>query len=167
MKKIILILVCILNLTNINAHTLLMNVFDNEDDTITIEGQFSNGELAIGAMIRLESLNSGKVLYKKRLPDLSELTVSIPKEEYQIVLDGGPGHQIVKEGIEPLNGFLIKSKNNKEEKIELSKERSMNMQWNNITIVLLSIAFILIFLTLYFSSKNTNKILKQIKELNT
>lgn len=28
--------------TNLSAHTLLMNVLDNEDNTITVIGEFSN-----------------------------------------------------------------------------------------------------------------------------
>jgi len=70
MKKILIILSLLYTVTY--AHTLLMNVFDNEDNTITIEGMYSSGKKTIGAMIKIESLVSGKVLFKQRLPEQSE-----------------------------------------------------------------------------------------------
>ena len=102
MKKILIFMFFSMSLF---AHNLIMNVIDNKDNTITVVGEFSTGEDAAGAMIRLESLVNAEVLYKQRLPQESELTINIPKEPYQIVLDGGPGHTIVKEGIAPLEGF--------------------------------------------------------------
>lgn len=38
----------------LEAHTLMMNVANNGDGTITVVGEFSTGELAAGAMVRLE-----------------------------------------------------------------------------------------------------------------
>ncbi|MFY9110114.1 hypothetical protein PZQ46_11480, partial [Aliarcobacter butzleri] len=61
------------------AHNLIMNVIDNKDNTITVIGEFSTGEDAAGALVRVESLISGDVLYKERLPEASELTITIPK----------------------------------------------------------------------------------------
>lgn len=161
MKKI-LIFIYLITL-NLQAHSLLMNVIDNEDDTITVVGEFSTGELAVGALVRLEALNSGEILYKKRLPDSSELTFDIPKEPYQVVLDGGPGHQIVKDGIAPLDGFNMQVSKS-ETKKELSKPRSFTKEWSLAYIVLISLTLILIALSVYFSKRNTDKILRAIKE---
>ena len=49
------------------AHSLLLNVFDNEDNTISVEGIFSTGEPAVEAQVLLKALKNGKILYKKRL----------------------------------------------------------------------------------------------------
>lgn len=147
------------------AHNLIMNVIDNKDNTITVVGEFSTGEDAAGAMIRLESLVNAEVLYKQRLPQESELTINIPKEPYQIVLDGGPGHTIVKEGIAPLEGFKkeIKEKE-KEVNTKLSTAQNANNEWDLITIVFFVLCLILFAMAIYFSNKNTNKILEKLKE---
>ena len=147
------------------AHNLIMNVIDNKDNTITVVGEFSTGEDAAGAMIRLESLVNAEVLYKQRLPQESELTINIPKEPYQIVLDGGPGHTIVKEGIAPLEGFKkeIKEKE-KEVNTKLSTAQNANNEWDLLTIFFFVLCLILFGLAIYFGNKNTNKILEKLKE---
>lgn len=146
------------------AHTILLNVFDNEDGTITIEGVFNTGEAASGAQVRLEALNSGTVLYKKRLPDESELTIKIPKEPYQIVLDAGPGHQIVQDGIEPQEGFVIK-KDEKKQEIKLSKARNSNDFWSPAIITTIALAFVLLFISIIISIRNTTRIIEQMNKL--
>jgi hypothetical protein len=146
----------------LNAHTLTLNVFDNEDNTITIEGAFSTGQKTVGALLKLESLVSGKTLYKKRLPDESMVTIPIPNEEYQIVLDGGPGHTIVKKGVPPQNGFSMISANKSDMKISQTQINKKGL--GKPLIIMFSITFILIFMTLYFSYKNTNKILREMRK---
>lgn len=148
---------------NLYSHTLLLNVYDNEDNTITIMGGFNTGDSATGAMVRLESLVSGDILYKKRLPDESEVTVNIPKEEYQVVLDGGPGHILVEKGIAPINGFEIKAKNTEKNKVTQAENKKETL--SSTLIFLLSIGFILIILTLYFSFRNTNKLIEELKNV--
>lgn len=146
------------------AHTLILESFDNEDGTMEVTGAFSTGARAEGAEVRIESLISGEILYKKRLPQESSLIISIPKEAYQIVLDGGPGHQVVKEGlIKPKGGFSIYSSNSKNKNVLSSTIDSTNT-WSIALITLVSIAFILIFLTLYISMKNTEKLMKELKK---
>lgn len=160
--KIKSILVFLLISLNLSAHTLLMDVIDNEDNTITVVGAFSTGEKTVGALVKLESLTSGEVLYQKRLPDESELTIEIPKEQYQVVLDGGPGHTVVKEGFAPLEGFTKKTSTETS-----SKKLSQNQHGaliNTSVIVLFSIAFVLLGLTLYFSARNTKMLTAQLKK---
>lgn len=161
MKKIFVFIFLSISLY---AHNLIMNVMDNGDNTITVVGEFSTGEDAAGAMIRLESLVNGEVLYKERLPQESELTIAIPKEPYQIVLDGGPGHTIVKDCIAPIEGFKeeLKEKVN-EVNSKLSIAQNTNNEWDLITIFFFSLCLILFGLAIYFSNKNTNKILEEIK----
>ncbi len=161
MKKIFILISFVMSMY---AHNLIMNVMDNADNTITVVGEFSTGEDAAGALIRLESLLSGEILYKERLPQESELTVTIPKEPYQIVLDGGPGHTIVKKGVAPLEGFNQELKG-KSINSKLSKPQESN-NWNVITILFFTVCLILFALAIYFSNKNTNKILHQLKKNN-
>ncbi|XPV54681.1 MAG: hypothetical protein ACNI3H_07130 [Halarcobacter ebronensis] len=160
--KIKSILVFLLLSLNLSAHTLLMDVIDNKDNTITVVGAFSTGEKTVGALVKLESLISGEVLYQKRLPDESELTIEIPKEQYQVVLDGGAGHTVVKEGFAPLEGFTKKTSTETS-----SKKLSQNQHGALIStsvIVLFSIAFVLLALTLYFSARNTKMLTAQLKK---
>lgn len=164
MNKIFKLLIMIVLPINILAHSLLLNVFDNEDNTITVEGIFNTGESAAGALIMLEALNSGEILFKQRLLDDSELTIKIPKEPYKIILDGGEGHTIVKDGIAPLNGFIKKEtkevkKKQKNENPRFSILPSSSMAVN----VSIIIAFILLILTILISIRNTNKIISEIK----
>jgi hypothetical protein len=162
MKKILII--CLLVVTNIYAHTLIMNILDNEDNTITIVGEFSTGQKAVDAMIRLEALSTGNILFMKRLPDVGELTLDIPKEPYQVVLDGGPGHQIVRKGLAPISGYNLESTNNTTERKELSQAITAKNSWSLAYIILISITLLLILLSIYVSKRNTDKILKMIDE---
>jgi len=164
MKKILIMLSLICTISY--AHTLLMNVFENEDNTITVEGLYSSGKKTVGAMIKIESLISGQVLLKQRLPDSSEITIPIPKEPYQIVLDGGPGHIIVKEGIAPKEGY---SKEIKEKVLDkgtnkLSIGQQSKNEWGYTTIFLFATCIFLLSLAIYFSNSNTQKIYKLIEE---
>lgn len=145
------------------SHTLLLEEFDNEDETMEVIGSFSTGARAEGALLRIESLSSASILFEKRLPESSSLIIPIPKEAYLLVLDGGPGHQVVLEGkIQPKGGFSVST--TKKENKELSKNRSSSQEWSTAYIVILSIAFLLIFLTLYISSKNTTKLMLMIQD---
>ena len=138
------------------AHQLILGVMDNGDDTITVQGEFDTGASAEGALIRLESLNSGVVLFKQRLPRESELTVKIPDEPYRIVLDGGPGHVTTKDGLPPQKGFSVKAE--KAPKKAEPQTNRVNMPFA----VSIGIAFLLLLLTIVIGIHNTNKILKAI-----
>ncbi len=145
------------------AHTLILNVKDNKNNTITVKGFFDTGELASEALIRLEALATGEILYKKRLPQSSELTIKIPTEPYQIVLDAGPEFQEVAKGIAPINGFTKNIKSNNEKK-ELSKPRDEDDEWSTALTVTIFLAFSLLFLAIVISIINTNRIIKQLKK---
>lgn len=162
MKKLILIVAIFIFPTFIQAHSLLLNVFDNEDNTITVEGIFNTGESGAGALIQLKSKNSNKILYEKRLPDESELTIKIPSEPYLIILDGGKGHKVKKEGIAPIDGFKKVDKDKEEKKDKTEKLNSEISTSKAITFSIIG-AFLLLFATILISIKNTNKILKEIQ----
>lgn len=163
-KLMSFILVCLLP-SFLMSHTLILNLDDNDDGTILIEGVFNTGQLAPGAEVRVESLVTGKILFKKRLPAESEVTIDIPKEPYQVVLDGGPGHQIVKDGIEPRGGFS-EELNKKNQEVKVSQSRSSMQELPIEMIISVAVAFILLFLTIFISIKNTNKIIEQLKRNN-
>ena len=165
MKFFLKLLLILILPISINAHSLLLNVFDNEDNTITVEGIFNTGESAAGALIQLTSISSEEIIYEKRLSEESELTIEIPKEPYLIILMGGPGHKITKNGIPPLAGFA-KSTSDTKEKNKKKRSDKLNIDLSSSTAVNISItsAFILLFLTIFISIRNTNKILKEIKK---
>lgn len=142
------------------AHTLLVNVFDNGDDTMTVVGEFSTGESAAGALMRLEALASGVVLFEQRLPDASELSVPIPVEAYKIILDGGPGHQASMQGIPPKGGFIEAPKQDTSAKPVSSQGQRQTSQAG---LLLAGLAFLLLFATMIVSYKNTNKLLRELK----
>ena len=160
-KNILISFIFLLSLHQvIFAHSLLLNVFDNDDNTITVEGVFNTGEVATGAQVRLESLANGIVLYKERLPEESELTITIPSENYQIVLDGGPGHQIIEGGPSPKGGFTKQVSENK--KAKLSEPREGKKPWSLALVLSIALAFVLLFITILISIKNTNLLIKQL-----
>jgi len=163
MKKLLSTLFLLL-VTNLYAHTLIMNIMDNDDNTMTIAGTFSTGQSAVDALIRLEALNNGAILFQKRLPDDGELTIAIPKEPYQVVLDGGPGHTIVKEGIAPIDGFDVTKITETKQPKKLSKNMTSRNSWSLPYIVLISITLLLIVLSIYVSKRNTDKIIRMIQE---
>jgi hypothetical protein len=88
----------ILNL-HVLAHTLYMTVEDNEDGTVTVQGMFSTGAIAVGVEVRLED-EKGKVLWKGKTDDDGECTFKKPDMPYTIIVDfgPGPGHQAREEG---------------------------------------------------------------------
>ena len=160
MKRFIYILFLIT--AYLHSHELMMNVIDNKDNTVSIIA----GETIEGAMIRFESLQTGEVIFKQRLPKESELTISIPNEPYQIVLDGGPGEKIVKGGVSLNNEILDKRKINPKAVEKLTKPEHEEHDFDTLTLALFLIAFMLFFLTIYFSAKNSNKIVALLKENN-
>lgn len=152
--KFILISLCSVNLY---SHTLLLDILNNENNTITIAGGFSTGEDAQGALIKVEALNSKRNLFEKRLPDTSEITIKIPDIAYQVILDAGQGHILKKIGPAPKNGF----KKDTIKKESTNKSNTQNSIAVNISIIL---AFFLLFATIFISIRNTNKLLLQMKK---
>ncbi len=88
------------------AHSVVLNIIDNEDGTMEVFGGFSTGQSAQGAKLIIKSELNSKILYENRIPNSGLLTMKIPKEPYKVILDSGPGHILEKSGnIEPKNGF--------------------------------------------------------------
>ncbi len=146
------------------SHSLLLNLLDNEDGTITIIGEFSTGESATGALVKVKALDSDEILFQKRLPSSSELTIDIPKVKYQVILDGGVGHTIIREGITPKGGFENKKQTTKEkDKAKKPSRTDAKISTSNAVIVSIVMAFILLFATIFVSIKNTNRLINELK----
>ena len=79
------------------AHTLFMNINDNEDGTVSVEGVYSTGATASNTKIRLENLE-GNILLKGKTDADGEFQFDKPNQPYMIILDGGPGHMSTGEG---------------------------------------------------------------------
>ncbi len=162
MKKIYKLLLILVLPISLYSHSLLLNLIANEDGTMTIVGGFNTGESAAGALIKLEALSSGEILFQQRLSDSSELTVDIPNIPYQVILDGGPGHTVSKEGIEPEEGFIKPKKEQVKKKERPSRANAQISSSKAVTISIL-IAFILLFATIIISVINTNKLMKELQ----
>lgn len=161
-----LLIISLISFSRLIAHDeYFLEIIDNKNNTITIIGDDDHKKGIAGAMIRLESLISGNILYKERFSESSKLTVIIPKEPYQVILDAGGADITVKEGIAPLEGFSNKMKIKANEVVEkLSKAEHHEDEWNLVIIFFFSLCLILFGLAIYFSNKNTNKILNRLKE---
>lgn len=148
------------------SHSLLLNVFDNEDGTITVEGIFNTGETAQGALIKLISVKNEATLYQKRLPDEGELTIAIPQYAYNIILDGGPGHIVIKKGIASANGFkkeLIKKEFKPKKKKSKGGRNTIMLSQSSAVNVSIIIALFILIATFIISILNTNRLIKELK----
>jgi len=79
------------------AHTLFMNINDNEDGTACVEGVYSTGAVASITEVRLET-SEGKMLLKGKTNADGEFQFDKPDQPYMVILDGGPGHVCIGEG---------------------------------------------------------------------
>ncbi|MCG8553044.1 MAG: hypothetical protein MI799_21765 [Desulfobacterales bacterium] len=82
------------------GHTLFMNLTDNEDGTVSVEGMFSTGATAANLPLYLMDKNEKQIL-KIKLDENGEAEFNIPDQPYTVFLDGGPGHTVREDG--PMN----------------------------------------------------------------
>ncbi len=163
MKIKLNIMILMLLPLSLYSHSLLLNIMDNDDGSIMISGGFNTGESAAGAMVRVKATSSDEILYEKRLGSEGEVSIKIPKIPYQVILDGGKGHTIVKDGIPPKEGFIKKEKEKEKEKKKKARSDA-KISTSNAVIVSIIIAFILLFATIFMSARNTNKLMQEIKK---
>lgn len=107
MRKDLILLLSILFIAAVPAfaHTPLLMIADNGDGTLTVEGGFSTGAGAAGVDFYVKNRLEGKILLHQKFTESSTIEIEIPPEPYYLVLDGGPGHKVVKEGPAPPGGF--------------------------------------------------------------
>jgi hypothetical protein len=167
MKKILKIIFLILVPIYLFGHELIMNITDNKNDTVTVNGKFNTGEDITGALLQLKSTISNEVLFEKRFLSNNEITFDIPKIPYQIILiDESDGDEIVKAGIPPKEGFKDTEKIKPKENPNKEQRPSRNMmQISSSMAVTVSIilAFILLLATIIVSIKNTNKLINELQ----
>ena len=105
--RLVVLLLPLFWVGTVAAHTPLLIIADNGDGTILIQGDFSTGQGAEGIDLFIKNKKEGKTLLHKKFPESSELEVQIPDEPYYVVMDAGPGHRVVKQGIAPPGGFTV------------------------------------------------------------
>ena len=130
----------IFNISLLAHDEFTLEIIDNKNNTITIIGDEEHKQGLAGALIKVESLISGEILFKDRLPKESKITIDIPKEPYQVVLDT---HEeiVVKIGIAPIEGFTSEHKTKTEEVIlKLSKEKHGYEEWSSLTLIFYSMS---------------------------
>lgn len=79
------------------GHTLFMNLTDNQDGTVSVEGMFSTGAVAANLPLYLLDENEKQIL-KIKLDENGEAEFTIPDLPYTVFLDGGPGHTVREDG---------------------------------------------------------------------
>lgn len=79
------------------GHTLFMNLSDNGDGTVSVEGMFSTGATAANLPLYLMDENEKQIL-KIKLDENGEAEFTIPDHPYTVFLDGGPGHTVSEDG---------------------------------------------------------------------
>lgn len=167
MKKSLKIIFFILVPIYLFGHELIMNITDNKNNTVTVNGKFNTGEDITGALLQLKSTISNEVLFEKRFSSNNAITFDIPKIPYQIsLIDESDGDEIVKDGIPPKEGFKDVEKIKPKENSNKEQKPSRNMmQISSSMAVTVSIilAFILLLATIVVSIKNTNKLINELQ----
>ncbi len=79
------------------CHTLFMNLTENGDGTVSVEGMFSTGATAANLPLYLLDENEKQIL-KLKLDENGEAEFTIPDQPYTVFLDGGPGHTVKQDG---------------------------------------------------------------------
>ncbi|MGD9823249.1 hypothetical protein [Desulfobacter sp.] len=79
------------------SHTLFMNLTDNGDGTVAVEGMFSTGATAANLPLYLLDEKEKQIL-KIKLDENGEAEFTIPDQPYTVFLDGGPGHTVREDG---------------------------------------------------------------------
>jgi len=75
------------------AHSALLNCYDNADGTFTCQGGYSDGSSATGINIIVRD-SSGHVLQEARLDSNSEVVLQKPQGDFTVLFDGGTGHSV-------------------------------------------------------------------------
>ena len=79
------------------SHTLFMNLIDNGDGTVSVEGMFSTGATGAGLPLYLMGEDE-EPIQKLVLNADGEASFQIPDRPYTVFLDGGPGHTVREPG---------------------------------------------------------------------
>ncbi|PLW76615.1 hypothetical protein [Cohaesibacter celericrescens] len=75
------------------AHTPICACYDNGDGTVLCEGGFSDGSSASGVAMMVYDGKNNLILEGKMSED-SEFEFAKPDNDYRVVFDAGPGHEV-------------------------------------------------------------------------
>ncbi len=99
-KRMILVLamaVCLVWGATAFAHTPICSCYLNGDGTATCEGGFSDGSSAAGVKMTVRTAD-GAVVQEGQMDDLGEYTFDVPKGDYEVEFNAGPGHVVTVKG---------------------------------------------------------------------
>jgi len=83
----------------VQAHTLYFTLNGGDDNTVELEGLFSNGQTAAGVTVRLYDKQAKRVIWQGKTDEFGSCVFNRPGIPYEVELDAGPGHQTRQEGI--------------------------------------------------------------------
>ena len=75
------------------AHSPICNCYNNEDKTVTCEGGFSDGGSAEGVPIRILDAKD-KVLVEGKMDKKGTFSFEKPGADFHVVFDAGQGHTV-------------------------------------------------------------------------
>jgi hypothetical protein len=87
------VLVALLGVYPLFAHSPVCNCYNNPDKTVTCEGGFSDGASAEGVPIRILDAKN-KVLVEGKMDKESTFSFAKPPEDFHVVFDAGQGHTV-------------------------------------------------------------------------
>jgi len=100
-RKVLTLITALVSLLLITGpvfgHTLFMNLVDNKDGTVFVEGMFSTGASAANLPLYLVDENEKQIL-KIHLDMNGEAQFTIPDQPYTVILDAGSGHTVREDG---------------------------------------------------------------------
>jgi hypothetical protein len=99
MTIFLLILGLTLGFSPLWAHSPMFTCFDDGSGHITCEGSFSDGSTAAGNKVLIKD-SQGNILTQGKLDSIGEYSFEKPSHKYEIIFDGGPGHQVNIKGSE-------------------------------------------------------------------
>lgn len=76
------------------AHTPLLDCYENDDQSITCEGGFSDGASAAGVTIRIID-EIDRVISESELDDNGQITFARPDFDFHVVFDAGSNHVVI------------------------------------------------------------------------
>lgn len=82
-----------------DAHTLYLTLSDYDEDTVEVEGMFSNGTPAAGVKVIVYEQETDRVIWQGRADEFGACIFERPEVPYAVELDAGPGHQARQDGI--------------------------------------------------------------------
>ena len=88
-----MLLVALVSVIPLLAHSPICNCYNNPDKTVTCEGGFSDGGSAEGIPIRIVDARD-KVLIEGKMDKKGTFLFQKPSEDFHVIFDAGQGHVV-------------------------------------------------------------------------